>query len=115
FQLPDIARPFPSRQPSHYRRRNRFNLLLHLLGKLLDEVTHELRNIFFSVPQRRHSNREYMQAVVEIAAKFSRSNHLFEISIGSRNQTDIHLPGMSASQSFKFPLLQSAQQFRLNL
>jgi len=42
LQLTDIARPVPSRKPLHDGRRNSFNLLLHLLGKLLDKVTHQL-------------------------------------------------------------------------
>ena len=54
FELTNVSGPVPRRQPFHYGRRNSFDRLLHLPGKLLDEIAHQQRNIFFAFPQRGH-------------------------------------------------------------
>src|SRR5579872_3702441 len=105
LQLADVAGPVPSRKPLHDRRRNSFNLLLHLPGKFLDKVTHQLWNVFLTFPQRRYPDRKYMQAVVQITSEFAGRNHLFEVTIGSRYEANIHFPRVSASQPLKFALL----------
>src|SRR5439155_1257167 len=79
----------PSRKPLHDRRRNSFNLLLHLLGKLLHKITHQLWNVFLTFPQRWYPDRKYMQAVVQITSEFAGCNHLFEIAIGRRDEPNI--------------------------
>ena len=65
--------------------------------------------------QRRNTDRKDIQPVIQITAKFLVRNHLLKIAIRSRHQADIHLPCMRAAETFKFPLLQSPQQLRLNL
>src|SRR5882724_2087190 len=105
LQLANVARPIPSRKPFHDGRGNRFNLLLHLLRKLLDKVTHQLWNVFPALPQRRYPDRKHMQAVVQITSEFTRRNHLFEIAIGCRYEANIHSSRVSASQSFEFAFL----------
>src|SRR6202007_639780 len=115
LQLANIAWPVPSRKSLHDNWRNGVNLLLHLLGKLLHKITHQLWNVFLTFPQRRYPDRKYMQAVVQITAEFAGRNHLFEIAIGRRYKPNIGSSCVSAPQSFKFELLQCPQQLRLNL
>src|SRR4029077_10211165 len=106
LQLTDIAGPFPRRKPLHDGRRNSFNLLLHLLGKLLHKITHQLWNVFLTFPQWRYPDRKYMQAVVQITSEFPGLNHLFEVTVSGRYEPNIHSSRVSAPQSFKFTLLQ---------
>src|SRR5580700_7330433 len=94
--------------------RNSFDLLLHLLGKLLHKITYQLWNVFLTFPQRWYPDRKYMQAVVQITSEFAGCNHLFEIAIGRRDEPNIDSSRVSAPESFKFALLQCPQQLRLN-
>src|SRR5882724_8337359 len=105
LQLANVARPIPSRKPFHDGRGNRFNLLLHLLGKFLDRVTHQLWNVFPTFSHRRYPDGKYMQAVVQITAEFAVRNHLFKVTIGCRDEPNIDFARVGASQSFKFALL----------
>src|ERR1700731_1770016 len=105
LQLANVAGPFPRRKPLHDGRRNSFNLLLHLLGKLLHKITHQLWDVFLTFPQRRYPDRKYMQAVVQITSEFAGRNHLFEVTIGCRYEADIPSSRVSASQPFKFAFL----------
>ncbi len=105
---------FPGRKPLHDRHGNGFNILLHLFCKLLDEITHQQWNIFSAVPQGRYPDREYVQAVKEITAKFLVRDHLLEIAVSGRYQANVHFSRMRAAQPLKFPLLQYPQQLRLN-
>jgi hypothetical protein len=105
LQLANVAWPVPSRKPFHDGRRNSFNLLLHLLGKLLHKITHQLWNVFLTFPQGRYPDRKYMQAIVQITSEFAGCNHLFEIAIGRRDEPNIGSSRVSAPQSFKLAVL----------
>src|SRR5882724_2587830 len=96
LQLANVAWPVPSRKPFHDRRRNSFNFLLHLLGKLLHKITHQLWNVFLTFTQRRYPDRKYTQAVVQITSEFAGCNHLFEIAIGRRDEPNIGSSRVSA-------------------
>src|SRR4029077_11744859 len=64
LEFTNIAWPIPSPQPLHYRCRNRFDRLLHLLGELLDEMAYEQRNVFFAVSQRGDTDRKNIQPII---------------------------------------------------
>ena len=66
LEFTNIAGPVPVRQSLHYSCRNRFDALLHLLRKLLDEIADEQRNVFTAVPQWRETDREDIQPVIQI-------------------------------------------------
>ena len=46
LEFTNIARPLPSGEALHDDWRNGVNFLLHLLGELLDELTHQLWYVF---------------------------------------------------------------------
>ena len=58
-------------------------------------------------------DRENVQAIVEIATEFAIQHHLFEIAVGGGDQAHVGLDQLVAAQTFKFLLLQHAQQFGL--
>jgi hypothetical protein len=105
LQFTNIPRPVPCRQPLDYRRRNCIDLLLHLLRKLLHKIAHQKRDILLAVSQRRNSDWKYIQAIVQIAPKFSICNHLFEIAVRSRDQAHVHLARVGAAKTLKLTLL----------
>jgi hypothetical protein len=105
LQLTNIAGPVPRYESLHDYRRNGFNLLLHLLGKLLHKITHQLWNVFLTFAQRWYPDRKDMQAVVRITAEFAVGNHLFEIAIRGRHQAHIHSSRVRTPQPLKLALL----------
>src|SRR6185369_14264244 len=72
-------------------------------------------NVFRTLAQWRHIDREHVQSVIQIAAKLLFLNHLLEIRIRCRNYANIHSQRARASESLKLVLLQHTQQLRLQL
>src|SRR6266851_7491254 len=90
-----------------------FDLLIHAARINLDKVFHQCRNVFATRPQRWQRNREHIQTVVEVAAKFVPLDHLHQISVGRSYQANVHLVSPSAAQAFELLFLQDTQQFGL--
>src|SRR5713101_1301619 len=115
FQFPDVSRPIPRCKSLHHSRGNRFDILFHLFGEPLDEITHQLWNVFLTFPQRRYPDGKHMQAVVQITAKFPVRDHLFEIAIRRSNQPDVDFSRHGAAQALEFTLLENPQELGLDL
>ena len=90
-----------------------FNLLTHPATTNLDKMCHQRRNIFWACPQGWQHDRENVQPIIEVAAKFAPVHHLHQITICCRHQPDVHLISPSAAQAFELLFLQHAQQFGL--
>src|ERR1700730_11699042 len=115
LQFTNVPGPVPGNQAFHDSRRNTVDLLLHLFREPFNEITHEQRNIVLALPRRRYPNWKHIQPIVKVTAKFTLLSHLLKIAIGCRYQPYTHLPRMRTAEAFKFPLLESPQQLRLNL
>src|SRR5216683_1732340 len=90
-----------------------FDLLIHAARINLDKVFHQCRNVFATRPQRWQRNREHIQTVVEVAAKFAPLHHINQISVGRSYQANVHLVSPSAAQTLELLFLQDTQQFGL--
>src|SRR6266481_846190 len=115
FQLANISRPMPTGELPQGRSRNGFDLLLHAAAILLREVADQERNVSGTFAQRWDADRKHVQAIVQVAAELAILHHLFQVAIGRRYQSHIHLLGSVTAQPFKLTFLQSAQQFGLDL
>src|SRR6266849_5818646 len=113
LELANVPRPLIRDKSRHRFRRNMFNLLIHPSGINLDKMCDQRRNVFATRPQWWQRNREHIQTVVEVAAKFVALHHLHQISIGRRYQANVHLVSSSAAQALELLLLQDTQQFGL--
>src|SRR5207302_464496 len=113
LQLADIPRPCASGQGVHGFRRDRLDRLVHPPGEMLDEMAHEQWNVFRALAQRRHLDGKNIQPVVEVAAKLLLGHHTFQVAMGRSYQPNVDSLGPCAPQALEFPLLQDAQQFRL--
>src|ERR1700722_4251641 len=89
------------------------DLLPSRSGVALHEVFDQHRNIFFSLSERRHINREDIQPVKEVGAKCSRSNGRCQIAVGSGNDSNISGNGAATPYSFKSTLLKHSKQGNL--
>ncbi len=88
---------------------------MHLSCVPLDEITDQQGDVFPSLPQRRNANREHVQSVKQIAAKFAFCDHFLEVTVSGCNQPYIYFPGVDAAQTFEFAFLQSTQKLGLDL
>src|SRR5882724_42978 len=89
------------------------DLLIHPTSINLDKMFDQRRNIFSARTQRRQRNWKYIQAIVEITAKFASFDHFSQISVGRGDEANVYLVSPAAAQAFEFLFLQDAQQFGL--
>src|SRR6267154_132972 len=88
---------------------------VHGGGELFDEVPYKLRNIRFSFAERWQRNRENIQAIVQILSEFTVTNHLPQVLIGRRDDTNIDARGTGAAYGLELALLEHTEQLRLKL
>jgi hypothetical protein len=63
-------------------------------------MRNQLWNIFTSFAQWRQFDGEYVQTVIQIAAKFFSRNHLGQISMCCHHQSDIDSMRAAAAETF---------------
>src|ERR1700741_3334910 len=88
---------------------------VHGGGELFDEVAHKFRNIRFSLAERRQRNRENIQAIVQILSEFTVTDHLPQVPIGRRDDTNIDARGAIAAHGLELALLKDTEQLGLKL
>src|ERR1700733_2820319 len=91
------------------------NATTHSVGKLLNKVPHQQRDVLTSLAQRGHANREHVQAIEQVAAELSLGDAPRQISVGSGDQAHIYLGGPGPSEPFELLVLQNPQQLWLQL
>jgi len=79
---------------------------IHLAPINLDKMGDEGRNVFATFTQRGQNDGKYVQTVIEIAAKLTRS-------ICSSHQPNVYVVGASAAQALELLLLQYTKQLWL--
>src|SRR5260370_5374384 len=87
----------------------------HLLRRLADEVTRQLRDIFAPLAQRRHLDRDYAKAEVQVLAEFALRDQDLEVLVGRGDYARLQLERLDAADPVELALLQHAQQLRLQL
>src|SRR5437868_2784636 len=78
-------------------------------------MPHQHRNIALAFSQRRHTNGEDIEPVIQVTAKLFFRHALSQVAIRGSNQAYVYANGASAAQSFELLVLQHAQQLRLEL
>src|ERR1041385_5980983 len=71
FQLADVARPAVADEQVIRRRRDRLHVFLIALVELRQEVVAEQRNVLAALAQRRHAQRDGVDAEVQVLAQLS--------------------------------------------
>jgi hypothetical protein len=69
------------------------------------EVAQDHRDFFAPLAQRRHAQNEAVQAVIKIFAERLLRDSLWHVDVGSRQDPDIHLYGITSTQSGKLAIL----------
>src|SRR5258708_28977511 len=91
------------------------NNFVHGVGKLFDEVPNKLRNISFPFTERRQRKRENIQPVVQILSEFAVADHLPQVSIARRDDTNIDPRGTDAAYSLELAFLEHSKKLGLKL
>src|SRR5271155_4864513 len=115
FQFPNVSWPTPGSQLLHCWGGNRLDILVHKAAVFLREIAHQQRNVFRTFTQGGNADGKHVEPIVQITAEFPVFDHFFEVAVGGSYQADINLLGPSASQTFKLPFLQGAEQLGLDL
>ena len=82
FQFPHVARPVVGDKPvDSTMAQHRSLRKLKLLGLAVDEVMHQGRDIFSSLPERRDRDGKDIEPEPEVFAKSPRGDHVLKISM----------------------------------
>src|SRR5215217_1171360 len=79
-----------------------------------EEVVDQHRNVLTSLTQRRHVDRQHVDAVIEIVPETSLSNHRAQVSVCGCNHSYIHADLMSTTNAPDLSFLKRAQKLGLN-
>jgi hypothetical protein len=85
-----------------------------LFRDLTREVRDEGRKIFRPFTQGRQEQRENVDAVKEVGAKFVFLDEVFEIAVSRDDNTDIDFDGLVAANALDFSFFQDAEQLGLH-
>ena len=84
-------------------------------GEPRQEVHGELRHVLEALAQRRHPDREDVEAVVEVLAELAVLDQLDHVAVGRRDQAEVDLDRLLGADRIDLALLQGAQQLDLRL
>jgi hypothetical protein len=83
------------------------------MAKEFDIVFHEWSNVLASIPQGWQRYRKYVQAIVEVASKFTALHHAFEVLVSCGHEAHVDAMGAPASEALEFLFLQNTEELRL--
>ena len=114
-QFADVARPGICLQGMHVAAGDPAHLLAHPFAEFADKLPHQLGNVLLALPERGYDDGKDVEAIIEVATEAAVLDLFLQISVRGRDQADIDLDGLRTAETFKFTILQDAEQFRLGL
>ena len=90
------------------------DLLAHARGEFLEEGPDQHRDVLGPLAQRRHADGKHVEPVVEIFPEAPVAQILGQVTVGGRDDSDVHVDGFGAAQSLELAFLQDAQQLGLH-
>jgi hypothetical protein len=70
-------------------------------AELLQEFLDQQRNVFLAVAQRRHEERDHVEAVEEVFAEVAAGDLLFEVLVGGGDDAHVDVDGMDRADGEK--------------
>ena len=113
LELADVAGPRVAHQQPPRLGLEGLDLAIVLLGAADAEVLGEQRDVVRTLAQRRHRQRDGVDAEVEIAAQRAVRQRQVEIDVGGAHQPEVRGDGAGAADRPELALLQDAQQLGL--
>src|SRR5262245_45628885 len=115
FEFAHVAGPGAALEQLHRAPVDPVDGAAEALAVLGGEVRGQKRNVFRALAQRRQSQREDVQSVIEVAAEPSGANVFRQIAISGCDDPDVNVNRIAAAEPLEFALLQHAQQHYLQL
>ena len=112
-QLAHIARPVVVTQALHRLPAETVAGLAECARRLVEQALTDHRDVTAPRTQRRQMQAHACEAIVEILAKTSGADLLFEVTVGRGDHTDIHGAALGAADRTHLTFLQHTQQFHL--
>ena len=79
-----------------------------------DQLVHQQWDVFHTLAQRRHFDREDVQAIVEVLTEGPLFDHLFQILVGRGNDPNIGILRAVAADALECALLQYTKKLDLH-
>ena len=89
--------------------------LAFLGGEARDEVSHQFGDVVAAVAQRRHEDREDVEAIEQILAEQAVLDLLEEVAVGGRDQPDVDPDRRAGADRIDLAVLHRAQQLDLHV
>src|SRR5947209_4709161 len=81
--------------------------------ELAEKVSRKARNVFGTIPKRRHCKWNDVQSIEEIFAKVAALNLFIEVLVCSCDDAGVHLDQLNSTNRFKAVLVQRPEHFGL--
>ena len=98
LQLPHVARPGVAHQHLLRLGLDAFDRLAVLLGRLLEEVVDQQRDVLAALAQRRDVDRHALDAEVQVLAELLVGDHLVEVAVGRADQAHVDVDRLVATR-----------------
>ena len=108
FELADVARPVEGREHAQRLRRDQADALALFGGKARQEMPGQRRDVGGAVAQRRHRDREDVQAIEQVFAKAPGFDVGDQVAIGGGDDADVDLDGFARADRLDLALLDRA-------
>ena len=84
-------------------------------AEFLEEVLGENRDVLRALPQRRHFDRDHVQAKEEVLAEALLADGLLEVLVGGSDHPNVGLQGLRRADGLEGLFLEDAQQLHLEI
>ena len=78
-----------------------------------EEMPHQVRDVFGALAQRRHRDREHVQAIEQVFAEAAAFDVVDQVAVGGRDDPHVDLDGLAPADRLDLALLDGAQQLDL--
>ena len=110
FELAHVAGPGVLEQTAHGFSAEVARLLALGLGEPAQKNAGQERDVVGARAQRRHLNRDYVQAIVEVLSEITFAHFVQQVPVGGGDDPDVDGDGPLAPQPFELLGLQDAQE-----
>src|SRR4029453_14199254 len=115
FQLAHVARPPVANQQMVRSRRDSLDALLIPLIEFREEMIAKQWNVLAPFPERRHPERDGVDAEIEILPELSFAKRRLKIDVGGADEPEIDVTDPVAADRPVFPFLQHPQKLCLKV
>ena len=107
-QLADVARPLHLTEKLLGLGQQLFCLHRELLGRRVEEVLHQQRNILAPLPQSRQMNADHVETVEEVFAKGAGFDQALQVLVGRRDDAYIYFDRLVSADPVELAISQYA-------